>query len=545
MNGVICCRVSSKEQVEGTSLDSQVAACMEFAKEKGISVLKSFIEQGESAKFADRTKLLELIDFCSQHKGKVHALIVWKLDCFARNVTDHYNVKAMLLKYGVSIYSVTEPIDSNPEGKLMETILAGFAQFDNDIRAMRTVQGMKQLLQSGIIPWHAPIGYISSTTKGGRKTAPDQPDPTTFPLLQQVWKEFATGAYTKADICRRIEALGIRSKNGLPLNAQAVDKLFRNRFYAGWIADPWTGEEREGIHVPMITKAEYALVQKVIARRSNSQQHQRHREDLPMRGWARCHGCRHYLTGSFSKGRNALYGYYHCINRHCLRYGKSIPASAVHQEFIDMLTESAIRDPLVQEVCRGAQSEYQRSHALSKVSAQKHTDRRTADDMELKELIQLRARGKISDSQFDEHKAEIDARRLSYTAPAKQQDATSFMNRIANGAKTLRDLVGTWRRLKGPSRIWFQRVLLPMGFVVGQIRTAQKGLCISLFEQLLDPDSSKVPLTLSGWNQLLLEVQGFSEIESGSEELSEEVLAMFQEKKKGGGGRSGIGTGFE
>src|SRR6267154_3337200 len=166
MNGIIYCRVSSKEQIEGTSLESQEVACREYALSHNIHVLRVFVERGESAKFADRTQLIELLDFCRENKGRVQVLLVWKVDRFARNVGDHFNIKASLVKYGVSVVSVTEPIDSNPEGKLMETILAGFAQFDNDIRATRTVQGMKRKLQEGIFPWHAPLGYKSSTTGG-------------------------------------------------------------------------------------------------------------------------------------------------------------------------------------------------------------------------------------------------------------------------------------------------------------------------------------------------------------------------------------------
>ena len=76
MNGIIYCRVSSKEQVEGTSLQSQEAACLDYAKAKNIKVLRVFVEQGESAKFADRTQLVELIDFCRTSKGGVQVLIV-------------------------------------------------------------------------------------------------------------------------------------------------------------------------------------------------------------------------------------------------------------------------------------------------------------------------------------------------------------------------------------------------------------------------------------------------------------------------------------
>src|SRR5437867_11115012 len=202
MNGIIYCRVSSKEQIEGTSLESQEMACMEYARSKNINILKIFIEQGESAKFADRTQLLELIDFCRQNKGNIEVLLVWKVDRFARNVGDHFSIKASLLKYGVRIVSVTEPIDSNPEGKLMETILAGFAQFDNDIRAMRTVQGMRRKLQEGIFPWKPPLGYKSARRPEEKKTAADLPDEPTFTQLRKAWGMFVTGAYTKADMRR-------------------------------------------------------------------------------------------------------------------------------------------------------------------------------------------------------------------------------------------------------------------------------------------------------------------------------------------------------
>src|SRR5438309_7516503 len=127
MNGVIYCRVSSKEQVEGTSLESQEAACREYARRNGIEITRVFIERGESAKFADRTQLLELLEFCRDRQNAVQAMLVWKIDRLARNVGDHFNIKANLLKQNVRVVSVTEPIDSNPEGKLLETILAGFA----------------------------------------------------------------------------------------------------------------------------------------------------------------------------------------------------------------------------------------------------------------------------------------------------------------------------------------------------------------------------------------------------------------------------------
>src|SRR2546426_5388220 len=230
MNGIIYCRVSSKEQIEGTSPESQELACREYARSKNIKILNLFVERGESAKFADRTQRIELIDFCRQNKGTIQDLLVWKVDRFARNVGDHFSIKASLLRYGVRIVSVTEPIDSNPEGKLMETILAGFAQFDNDIRAMRTVQGMRRKIQEGIFPWKPPLGYKSSVQHDEKKTEPDQPNQPLFGLLQKAWRSLATGSYTVTEIQRLLEQWGVAPRQNQTLSHEFVDQLFHNPF---------------------------------------------------------------------------------------------------------------------------------------------------------------------------------------------------------------------------------------------------------------------------------------------------------------------------
>ena len=70
-NGIIYCRVSSLEQVDGTSLESQERMCKEYAKRENVNVLQIFIERGESAKTADRTEFIKAISLCSNKKNKV------------------------------------------------------------------------------------------------------------------------------------------------------------------------------------------------------------------------------------------------------------------------------------------------------------------------------------------------------------------------------------------------------------------------------------------------------------------------------------------
>ena len=62
---------------------------------------------------------------------------------------DHFALRSLLQSLGISLRSATEPIDDTSTGKLMEGVLAAFAQFDNDCRSDRTRAGMKAALELG------------------------------------------------------------------------------------------------------------------------------------------------------------------------------------------------------------------------------------------------------------------------------------------------------------------------------------------------------------------------------------------------------------
>jgi site-specific DNA recombinase len=150
MKGIIYCRVSSNDQVQGTSLENQRTACLQYAQNRGIEVKEIFIEEGESATAANREQFLKALDYCRDHKD-IEAFIIWKLDRFARNTTDHFSVRAKLITYNTTLHSVTEPITDDPQGQLMETMLAGFAQFENEIRKQRCTSGMQGSLKKRFI----------------------------------------------------------------------------------------------------------------------------------------------------------------------------------------------------------------------------------------------------------------------------------------------------------------------------------------------------------------------------------------------------------
>jgi site-specific DNA recombinase len=511
MNAIIYCRVSSKEQIEGTSLESQEAACRDYAQSKHMRVLNVFVEQGESAKFADRTQLLQLIEFCRQSKEKIETLLVWKIDRFARNVADHYSIKTTLLKYGVNVVSVTEPIDNDPTGKLMEGVLASVAQFDNDVRAMRTVQGMRRRIQEGIFPWGAPLGYKRSVTAGEKKNLPDLPDQPAFGLLQRAWKLFGTGEYTQAEIGRLMESWGLATARGASFGPQSLFQLFTNPYYKGVLIDPWDGQEHEGKHEPLVTKEEFARVQAVILKRNRSLQHQKDRPEFPLRGLARCDACLHPLTGAFSRGRSRRYPYYVCQAASCSKYGKSHPSGRIHEEFEEFL-DSVAPEPVILErvgdLLTGQLEEHQAD--LASRTANRKT-RIQQLDRELQELIRMRAQNLITDQEFSRQRGTITEQRTALEGNGSRQtiDVAEVREKFQDIAEPLVNLRQTWRTIQPPFRRRFERLVLPTGFSIGQTRTAELGGLFSLFRGFASTNSSVVPPACADSNRFFPEIQDF------------------------------------
>lgn len=525
MNGIIYCRVSSKEQIDGTSLESQEAACREYARHKKIDVLRVFVERGESAKFADRTQLLELMEFCRKASNKVQTLLVWKLDRLARNVGDHFSIKASLGRYGVQVVSVTEPIDSKPEGKLLETILAGFAQFDNDIRAVRTVHGMKRKIQEGIFPWKPPLGYKSASDAHEKKTKADQPDQPLFGLLQRAWNKFATGDYTKTEIARLMMSLGIRTRAGEPLSRQSIHKMFENPYYAGVITDPWSGEQHTAKHVPMVGWETFTKIQR-IASGTHAVPHKKVREDFPLRGLVRCPTCHSYLTASFCRGRSQRYPYYHCATRGCVA-GTAYTRLSIHQEFTEFLGSVSPTEEVMEGLKRQLIDVVREWRASERARTKLVAAKATSLKKQVQELITMRSGGLITDEEFIGQKNSLSGRLLALASQntAEIPDEAEIDSDFEEITTPLLKLPDTWNGLPLQRQQRFQQVLLPVGYICGQIGTADMGRLFSTFSRPEGLSATAVASSSTFWNQLIDEIYVLSRLFEDEDDDSVKILA--------------------
>lgn len=426
MRAVAYIRVSTEEQVSGTSLDSQEKACLEYARKEGIVLKRDdiFREEGVSAKLITRPKLAQMIKHCAQSKGEITHCIVWKVDRLARKSEYHHVIKAQLARHGVKLVSVTEPIGDDPIGNLMDGMLAAFAQFDNDIRTVRTTGGMKARTMQGGWPHSAPYGYKSARTPAGVVTVTPSED---APRLTEFLNEFSTGAYTVKQAADLAAEIGIRGRTGKTLHWQSVKNLITNPLYAGFVRTRLTDNELiTGLHKSkaLITEQVYYKNQAIIG--GNLKNWSREAvEEWPLRSGFLRHTCGKAMTGSSPTARNGSgsprYSCPACKAR-ILKRQVSKQRELVHSEFIELLNTTRPNQgaqKLFKEiVLRQWNDEFK--HGLE------HSTRLDGEHAELRKkksrVIDLFIDGKLSDQEkqakmdeIESHLNELELQRLDAT----------------------------------------------------------------------------------------------------------------------------------
>ncbi len=302
---MIYCRVSTKEQVEeGNSLVTQEKNCREYALKNGYEIEKVFIEQGESAKTADRTELKKLMSFCALKKNCISAIIAYKIDRISRNTDDYSQIRILLKRYGVEIKSTSEYFEDTPAGRFMENIIANVAQFDNDVRAERSIGGMRDAVREGRYVWPAPYGYSNVRVAGKATIAPNN----FASIVRKVFEEIAKNKYPIEEVRKSLAKYGMTIKEGKPISKSYFYRIIKNELYAGWLYK--FGEKHKGKFEPIISEELFNHVQRVLSEKHRKFKHYLiESPDFPLRRFFR-HPSGKMLTGCWSKGRDKKYPYY-------------------------------------------------------------------------------------------------------------------------------------------------------------------------------------------------------------------------------------------
>ncbi len=484
---VIYVRVSTKEQVdEGNSLSTQEKICREYCIKNNYNIANIFIEQGESAKTANRTELQKLFTYCADKKNNVNAVIIYKLDRLSRNTDDYSYIRLLLKKYEIEIKSTTENFGNNSAGRFMENMFANVAQFDNDVRSERSMGGMRDAMRDGRYVWMAPIGYDNLKVDGKHTIVIN---PVFGPLIQKTFELISTNIYLIEDVRKIMTKEGLINKVGKPLSKSYFYHLLRNELYTGWIIK--FGEKHKGTFTPVISDHLFNQVQKILNSRGRKNSgYLTDNPDFPLRRFIENEDGEK-ITGSWSKERSKKYPFYRFGNKN-----KSLNRDKFEEDFIKFMDQYSFDASRIEKL-----KELVRENLIKATQDQRmEVGRLVKRIQELNNkqslIIKKNLDGFISDDVLQKQLEMIEEEllKIDTTLSSRPNTDSNFEEMIDYLEGYLKKPSDIWKSTKMETKVKLQWFQFPSGitFCDNTFGTTQVASVFKIKEAFLPPKSSTV-----------------------------------------------------
>ena len=331
MDVVLYLRYSSDKQTE-QSIEGQMHVCKDYCAHIGYNIVGMYIDRALSASknTEKRVEFQKMIRDSEKHQWQ--GVVVYKLDRFARNRYDSAIYKARLKKNGVRVISATENISDNPEGVILEAVLEGMAEFYSKELSQKVTRGMRETaLKANSCGGQVSLGYKVENKKL-------VPDPVTAPLVREAFELYADG-WSVADICRKFNNAGYRTKRGTPFNKNSFRVMFHNKKYIG--VYKYDDIEIEGGIPPLVSRETFDRVQARIKQIAAAPARGKAIVDYMLSGKIFCGHCGSPMVGMGATSHTGRkYFYYTCSNR---RNNGGCNKSHVRKEAIE---EAVVKDAL-------------------------------------------------------------------------------------------------------------------------------------------------------------------------------------------------------
>ena len=342
MNAVIYARYSSDNQRE-ESIEGQVRECREYAEKNGMDIIGVYTDRAFSAKTDNRPEFQQLIK--DSANKSFEAVLVWKLDRFARNRYDSAKYKYVLKKNGVRVISATETISEGAEGILLETMLEGMAEYYSvelaeKVKRGQTENALKCKYNGGGIPFGL---YVDEEQHL-------KPDPVTAPLVKEIFVNYSEGMKLQ-QIVDKLNEKGVVNSRGNPLNVNSVGRILHNRIYIGEY-------KHSDVVVPngipaIISEELFDTVQEMLNVNRRSIAKHKAAEEYLLTTKLYCGKCKNQMFGESGKNHaGIIYRYYKCadVKRHGGCDKKSVKKEWIEDLVVNDTVKMLLDDKLIEYI---------------------------------------------------------------------------------------------------------------------------------------------------------------------------------------------------
>jgi site-specific DNA recombinase len=331
-------RVSSKEQEQGFSLDSQVRTLSDYAVSKAFRIVKEF-RYAESAKKQGRKHFNAMLDYLREHP-EVRIVLVEKTDRLSRNLKDFVLVESLVEELGLEIHLVKEGQilrkESKSQDRLVQGMFALLARNYIQNQQEEILKGQVVKAEKGQYPGRAPFGYTHD-----RQTRTIVAHPTRAAVVMLIFELYSSGRYVVATLRK-----AILEKTGERISKSRLHKMLKCPFYLGSFS--WRGREYDGIHPRLVDSVTFDRVQQIISGR-NGKKCKPRVHVFPFSGLLNCVDDDCAITAELHKKR---YVYYRCSfgrGRHKFPY---IPEPKLSDMLGSVLEPIAIPANIAQNIVR-------------------------------------------------------------------------------------------------------------------------------------------------------------------------------------------------
>ena len=285
---VIYARFSSEKQNE-VSIEGQVRVCTEYAARKGFEIVHEYVDRAVSGKTDKRDAFQRMLR--DSETAEWSAVIVYKLDRFARNRIESAINRSTLKKNGVTLISAQEEIPDTPEGVLLESLIEGLNEYYSLELSQKVSRSFYDLRTKGrFLGGRIPYGFKIVDRRY-------EIDEEQAKKIRFVFSEIEKGARLK-DLAKLLEHE--------PCNWYNV---VRNIKCAGCLVH--RGEIIEDVIPAIVTRAQFDRVQEILNAQGNTYRPAR---EYPLADKIFCGVCGNRMRGGVAnvRGGSSGYRYYRC-----------------------------------------------------------------------------------------------------------------------------------------------------------------------------------------------------------------------------------------
>ena len=310
-------RVSTEDQAEGTSLDTQTAECVTLAEANGYQV---------PLDYRIRDRLRELAQ-----ERSIEAIAYHSADRLSRDSIDLMILLREFQRAGVKVYAVHNPPSDDPLGRAVTFMQGTFAELERRVIVERTMRAKRAIAKGGRMPQGTGAGLYGYDYDRSAKTRSINHGQAE--IVRRIFVIIGEGQslHGAATLLNRE---GYRTVSGARWHPQGIRRLVTNPAYAGRTYYGRTKRiRREGqlvgieartpeewIEIPGVTPAIVSKAEFDRAKAALGQPKKRLTrppQNYLLRGHISCGDCGGPMTGTILSKR---YRYYQCVNARSSTY---------------------------------------------------------------------------------------------------------------------------------------------------------------------------------------------------------------------------------